>query len=147
MTFEEYKKRALRHVVLPSTEGCEGGPLEFDLIMPPAAVVNPMTLAFYEKVKPYQDIETEAAIDARVAAGVVLYTEVLKASTWPEGFGLESVNDVEDLNYLLKVAADFFGRGNKTQTKDGVSPAASETTPVPSLEPDSNEAGTFQVTV
>jgi hypothetical protein len=147
MSFEDYKHHAVKHVVLPSTEGCEGGPLAFDLIMPPSVVINPLAYAFYEKIKPYQDNESAEANEARTAAGLVLYVELLKACGWPEGFALEDINDMDDLNYLMQVAAVFFVRGNKTQTTAGVSPAVSETAPAPSLEPDSSGAGTSPATV
>jgi hypothetical protein len=97
----------VRHIVLPSTEGCEGGPLKFDLIMPPAAVINPLVLALYNKSKSYPVNKSTKASSEEFAAAVDLYMVVLKACTWPEGLGLEHIMIRKDLDYLLKVAADF----------------------------------------
>lgn len=146
MNFEEYKLKSVRHIVLPSTEGCASGPLEFDLIMPPAAVVNPLAMVFYKKINAHRDVESAEASDNIIAAGTLLNVEILKASTWPEGFSLEDVNNMSDLLYLLGVAGDFFRSGNETQMTAGVSPAVSPKTSEPSSEPDSNEAETCQAT-
>lgn len=145
MNFEEYRKQAVRHVVLPSTEGCASGPLEFDLVMPPAAVVNPLAMAFYKKIDAVKG--TTDASDVQMTAGTLLSVEILKASTWPEGFSLEDVNDLNDLMYLMGVATDFFKSGNEMQTTAGVSPEASETAPEPSSEQGLNAVETSPATV
>jgi hypothetical protein len=114
--------------------------------MPPAFVINPLVMTFYDKVNEYRGIESTEASEKMLAAGTLLNVGILKNCTWPDGLSFEDINDINDLMYLLEAAGDFFRGGNRTQTKAGVSPEASPKTSEPSSEPDLNEVETSQAT-
>jgi hypothetical protein len=147
MTFEEYKQQNVRHVILPSTEGCASGPLEFDIAFPPAAVVDPLVNLFRKKIQEIGEEDTPGSRDAKSKALTSMFVGILQASRWPDEFSFEDIGTLDDLAYLVREAMGFFGIGGETQMKDGDSQAPSLTMSEPSSGRDSSNQETSPPTV